>query len=282
MPVNSSQYWKWFLFLHHFSLNQHTGSHVWAQQSCEKWFLVPAELWSLVFVCVDTLHQQLHENQQNLRVFTFDGLFLRRVEIQEARTQKPSQAKPSKAKQSKADGTHLWSKVGSSPEECLAAAGSTLSVARCRLVCQYAEERKRPTVRAGEKGKGEGKKKPPNCESTTPACRCGGKADGDRAGGSEQRVPAEAERAAAVRGRTSAGVVLTSPAAESDWTKERSAGSLFKQRGGVEEGGPGMDGDGGASGPELEAEHRPPKVYCDPPRGGEIQEATEAGVWLTR
>lgn len=39
-------------------------------------------------------------------------------------------------------------------------------------------------------------------------------------------------------------------------------------------------GDGGASGPELDAEHQPTKLYCDPPRGGEIQEVTEAGVRL--
>lgn len=38
-------------------------------------------------------------------------------------------------------------------------------------------------------------------------------------------------------------------------------------------------GDGGASGPELDAERQLSKLYCDPPRGGGIQEVTEAGVW---
>lgn len=68
----------------------------------------------------------------------------------------------------------------------------------------------------GAWGGGEGRgmsKNPRNYERTTPACRC--EESGESGWWSEQRVPAEAERAAAARGRMSAGVVLTSPAAES-------------------------------------------------------------------
>lgn len=48
----------------------------------------------------------------------------------------------------------------------------------------------------------------------------------------------------------------------------------------MEEGAGAGDGDGGASGPELDAERQPPKLCCDPPGGGETQEVTEAGLWL--
>lgn len=138
-----------------------------------------------------------------------------------------------------------------------------------QVECQIAEERKHPTVRGGGRRGCGWEKSPVTVMETAPSVR---RCRRRSTWGSEQRVPAEAETGAAVRGRMSAGVVLTSPAAESYWTKERSAGSLFKQqeRGWREEMGMGA----------LLVLSLTPKLYSDPPRAGEIQEVTEAGAWL--
>lgn len=89
-----------------------------------------------------------------------------------------------------------------------------------QVVCQSAEERKASNGARGGEKEGGGRKNKKNPPLTVNQQLCvsvwGESRRRDRAGGASSESPLKAREEAAVRGRTSAGVVLTSPAAESD------------------------------------------------------------------